>query len=107
MSIKRRKMPDVPMVATVRGRGRVTLPKRVRDRLSLAEGDRVFFQVWRGTLELIPVELVTREELWSLTGAVRDRIEAAEADLSAGRSVIVETSHALASSMQHLIRGDG
>jgi len=94
------------MGATIRGRGRVTLPKAARDRLSLNEGDRVLFVVWRGTLDLIPATVVGRDELWSLTGSVRDRIETAEDDLSAGHSAIVENPSALASSMGALVRDE-
>ena len=106
MSTHTRSLAESPMVATVRGRGRVTLPKAARDRLSLAEGDRVLCSVGRGIVEFVPVELITREDLWSMTGPVRDRIDAAERDLSSGRSVVVRTPKALASSIEALLDGE-
>ena len=105
MSSHKRSLAESPMVATHRGRGRVTLPKAARDRLSLAEGDRVLCSVGRGIVEFIPVELVTRADLWSMTGPVRDRIEAAERDLTAERSVVARTPTALARAIEALRGG--
>lgn len=82
-------LPRYPMAATVRARGRVTLPKAARDRLSLSEGDQLLFVVGRETLEVIPVELVSRRHLWTLSGDIRGSLEAAEDDLAAGRAVEV------------------
>ncbi len=76
-STLRERFPDHPTIVAIRGRGRVTLPKAARDRLSLEEGDQVLVVVGRRTLEVVPVEFVTRDQLWSLTGSVRDHIEAA------------------------------
>jgi antitoxin PrlF len=45
---------DVP--ATLTSRGRVTLPKSVRDALGLKEGDRVLFRVFDGRAVLARVE---------------------------------------------------
>jgi hypothetical protein len=57
-------------------------------------------------VEFVPVELVTREDLWSMTGPVRDRIDAAERDLSSGRSVVVRTPKALTSAVEGLLDGE-
>jgi antitoxin PrlF len=45
---------DVP--ATVTSKGQITLPKLVRDALSLKEGDRVLFRVHEGRAVLAKVE---------------------------------------------------
>ena len=105
-STLREQFPDHPTIVAIRGRGRVTLPKAARDRLSLEEGDQVLVVVGRRTLEVVPVELVTRDQLWSMTGSVRDHIEAAENDLSAGRSAVVDDPRALSTALQELSGGD-
>jgi AbrB family looped-hinge helix DNA binding protein len=77
---------DLPLVANVGARGRLTLPKAAREHLSLSEGDQVLLVMGRHSLELVPADLVSRDELWSLTGPIRSRIESAEDDVQAGRT---------------------
>jgi AbrB family looped-hinge helix DNA binding protein len=77
---------DVPLVATVGARGRLTLPKAARDHLSLSEGDPVLVVVGSHWLQLVPADLISRDELWSLTGPIRRRIESAEDDVDSGRA---------------------
>ena len=102
----RDQLPDHPTIAAIRGRGRVTLPKAARDRLSLEEGDQVLVIVGQRTLEVVPIEFVTRDQLWSMTGSVRDHIEAAENDVSAERSAVVNDPRALSAALQELSGGD-
>ena len=45
---------DVP--ATLTSKGRITLPKSVRDALGLQAGDRIFFRVFEGRAVLVRVE---------------------------------------------------
>jgi len=82
-------------MASIRGRGRLTLPRAARQTLSLSEGDRVVVVIGRNSIELIPADLISREELWSLTGAIRSRIEAAEDDVSSGRTAAIENARSL------------
>ena len=95
-------LPAYPTAATVRARGRVTLPKAARDQLSLAEGDQLLFVVGRETLEVIPVELVSRRHLWTLSGAVRGSLEAAEEDLASGRTLEVVSPRKLKGALRRL-----
>jgi len=78
-------LPESPLVSVVRGRGRITIPKPVRQHLSLTEGDRILVVAGPKALELVPVALVARDRLWSLTDVVRTRIESAADDVSSGR----------------------
>ena len=96
-------LPESPLVSVVRGRGRLTLPKPARKHLSLAEGDRVLVVTGRKTLELIPVELVARERLWSLTETVRSRIESAEDDVSSGRVASLRNPCTLGETVEQLL----
>lgn len=95
---------DLPLMASIRGRGRLTLPKAARHALSLSEGDRIVVVVGRNTIELIPADLVAREELWTLTGSIRSRIEAAEDDVSSGRTAEIEDSRSLRGAASRLRR---
>lgn len=96
-------LPESPLVSVVRGRGRLTIPKPARQYLSLAEGDRVLVVAGRKTLELIPVELVARDRLWSLTDTVRSRIESAEDDVSSGRFVSLSNPNSLGETVEQLL----
>lgn len=96
-------LQDLPLVVSIRGRGRVTLPKAVRERLSLVEGDRLIVVVGRNSIELVPADLISREHLWILTETIRSRIEAAEEDLSCGRAEVLEEPVAIRESVRRLI----
>ncbi len=99
-------LPESPLVSVVRGRGRLTIPKPARQHLSLAEGDRVLVVAGRKTLELIPVELVARDRLWSLTETVRSRIESAEDDVSTGRVARLSNPRSLGETVEQLLDAD-
>ena len=99
-------LPESPLVSVVRGRGRLTIPLPARQHLSLAEGDRVLVVASRKTLELVPVALVARDRLWSLTDAVRTRIESAEDDVSSGRVASLGNSHSLGEIVEQLQDAD-
>lgn len=96
-------LQDLPLAASIRGRGRVTLPKAVRERLSLVEGDRLIVVVRRNSIELVPADLISREHLWVLTETIRSRIEAAEEDLSCGRADVLEEPASIRETVRHLI----
>ena len=96
-------LPRYPTLVTVGGKGRVTLPKAARKRLSLSEGSQVFIVVGRTALELVPAVCVERDRLWSLSGSFRERVEAAEADVAGGRSAILEEPRAIGHVMRDLL----
>ncbi len=95
-------LPRFPTVASVRARGRVTVPKAARDELSLSEGDRLLFVVGRGKLEVVPLALVARRELWTLTGSIRGGLEVAEDDAACGRVEEVTNPRKLKGALRRL-----
>lgn len=80
----------LPLIASIRERGRLTLPKLARETLSLQTGDRVVVVTRSTSIELIPADLVPRGDAWTLAGSVRARIEAAEDDVSSGRTAVLD-----------------
>lgn len=98
---------DVPFVATVGARGRLTLPKAARDHLSLSEGDPVLLVVGSHSLHLVPADLVSRDELWSLTAPIRRRIESAEDDVDSGRSVCAADPRSLRKAVRQILDHQG
>lgn len=73
-------------------KGRATLPEEVRTRLGLRPGDFVLLeQTARGTYELVPADLVPRDQLWFHHQEMQRRIRRAEADLAEGRTKVTRT----------------
>lgn len=71
---------------TIDSKGRTTFPRELRDALGLSEN--TLLRVERadnGTFELVPVELVPRDQMWFHSPEVQGRIAAGEEDFRAGR----------------------
>jgi len=96
-------LPESPLTAVIRARGRLTLPEPARQHLSLTEGDRVLVVVGPRTLELIPAEIVDRDGLWSMAVTVRNRIDSAEDDVSSGRVVGLDNPRSLGKAIDSLL----
>jgi antitoxin PrlF len=63
--------------ATVTSKGQITLPKKIRERLGLTEGDRVAFRESPdGTMVIEPETL----DLLTLRGSVRPRVRGVSID---------------------------
>ena len=56
--------------ATLTSKGRITIPKPVRDELGLGTGDRLVFRVRDGTVEITPKSV----DLMSLYGVVKPAV---------------------------------
>ncbi|MGB5675591.1 MAG: AbrB/MazE/SpoVT family DNA-binding domain-containing protein [Gemmatimonadota bacterium] len=96
-------LQGLPLAASLRARGRVTLPKAARQQLSLTEGDRLIVVVGRNSIELVPTALVSRDHLWTLSELIRSRIDTAEADLSSGRTAVLENPRSMRAKVRWLI----
>lgn len=46
--------------SAITSRGRTTLPKAVREALSLQSGDRVRYMIYRGEVRILPVRPIAR-----------------------------------------------
>lgn len=85
-------MPASTPYLTLDAKGRATLPEEVRSALGVEAGDIILLEATdHGTFEMTPARLVPRDQLWFHDAAVRKRVEAAEGDFVAGRSVRTET----------------
>jgi AbrB family looped-hinge helix DNA binding protein len=87
---------DTPVssaAVTVGNKGRVTIPDSIRERLGLEEGAVVRMVVTeRNTLEIIPAEVVPRDQLWFSHPAVQERVARALSDIEAGRTTRVASA---------------
>lgn len=64
-------------------RGRLVLPAEVRSALNVRKGALLLVEVADGRAELIPLELVPRDQLWFHTAVIQERIVDAEHSLLA------------------------
>jgi AbrB family looped-hinge helix DNA binding protein len=70
---------------TIDPKGRATFPKEVRRELGLGEHTQLRVdRTEAGSYELVPVELVPRDQLWYHTAEARSRIERAEQEFREG-----------------------
>ena len=76
---------EAPLVATVREKGRLTLPREIRRDLEIRPGDLLLFVPKNGTVELIPADLVTRDQIGFLSKSVQKRVEEAETDMTSSK----------------------
>lgn len=55
------KMLEVLFKTTLDARGRIYLPKEVRDRLSIKEGDKIYIKMEKGCLVLYTARMIKKE----------------------------------------------
>lgn len=84
-----------PGAITVGDKGRVVLSEAFR-RIGVSEGDVVVAEVTdRGTIELVPMALVPRDQVWFAHPDVQERMAEAHADIAAGRVTTATSSEDL------------
>lgn len=84
-------MPQVLGFVTVDKRGRAVFPLALRRELGLSEGAHLRIErTDDGTYELVPAELVPRDQLYFHTPEVRERVERAEQSFRDGTSTRTE-----------------
>lgn len=86
-------------------RGRLTLSEEIRKRLNIAEGDVLLPEIteW-GTLELVPVALIPRDQVWFTHPDMQARIAAAHEDIAAGRVTEITSPDAMDDYLSQLQR---
>lgn len=78
--------------ATVGGKGRITIPKGVREKVGINSGDELLFRVTAtGAVEMVPMALVPRDQVWFYTKAMQERVAGAEDDIRLGRTTATST----------------
>lgn len=75
-----------PSLVRLDERGRITIPKGVRDALDLDEGANLMLRVADGRLELVPMTLVPRDQGWLYRARVQERLAESSRDVDAGRT---------------------
>lgn len=69
------------MEAVVREKGRITLPRALRKRLGLLQGDRLRFEIERGKVVLKPPREVRTRDIYGMLKGVKVKMEEIEGAL--------------------------
>lgn len=88
--------------AQISGKGRVTIPKKLRERLGLNEGDTVMVRITEGRLELVPMSMVPRDQVWFYAEEMQERVAEAEAEIGEGETTTVSSPEELEEALDNL-----
>jgi len=69
----------------IRGHGQITIPKRLRERYNLEEGDLLEYEEREGEILLKPRKLIDPSQAWFWTPEWQKREREADEDIEAGR----------------------
>jgi len=84
-------------------RGRVTLSEDIRRQLNISEGDVLLPEITEeGTLELVPVALIPRDQVWFAHPEMGARIAEAHDDIAAGRTTTITSPDAMDAHLSQL-----
>lgn len=93
--------------ATVGDKGRVTIPKSLRESLGIKEGDRIMFRVSAsGIVEVVPMALVPKDQIWFYSEPMQERMARGEEDVRLGRTTRVSSRKHAQAHLDRLKRGE-
>lgn len=95
-----------PALVTLDDRGRITVPKEVREALELEEGTSLMLRVADDRMELVPMTFVPRDQGWFYRNRVQQRLAEAARDVEAGRTEEVGSASELREHLDSLESGD-
>ena len=75
------------MLAELRAKSQITLPKELVDKLGLSEGDKLELFEKDGTIHIVPVVVYPKKYLDEL----KDEIEATKAKIASGEQPVFDT----------------
>ena len=84
------------MLAELRAKSQITIPKELVDRLGLSEGDKLDIYEKDGLLYMMPVIVYPKKYLDEL----RDEIEAAKAKIASGEQPVFDNVDALIAKLE-------
>lgn len=100
--------PASPGSVTVGDNGRVTLSADLRTKLGIKEGDTLLAELTdHGTIELVPVALIPKDQVWFAHPEMQARIAEAHADIAAGRTTAIRSAEELEAYLSSLGTGRG
>jgi len=72
-------------VTTIKQRHQLTIPRAIREKLHLGEGDQVEIREENGRIVIEPVKVVPANQAWFWTPGWQAKEKEADEDLAAGR----------------------
>lgn len=88
--------------STVGSKGRITIPKAIRDHVGLEEGQHVAFQMTSTGVEIVPLERVPPEQRWFYTPEIQARVAEAECDIRERRVTVAASVEELQAQLDEL-----
>jgi AbrB family looped-hinge helix DNA binding protein len=84
-------------------KGRVTLPEAVRKHLGIEEGDELGVELSaNGTVELVPLAIIPKDQVWFAHPEMQDRISEALNDIRGGRTTRIASRSDVRPSLEKL-----
>lgn len=94
----------MPAISTNRirlgAKRQLTLPRRAVSRMRLREGDYFEIRIAEDRIELVPMAMIPRDQLWYWTPEWQAKEREADEDLAAGRVKSFKSANSLIRSLQ-------
>jgi AbrB family looped-hinge helix DNA binding protein len=88
--------------ATIGPKGRVTIPRLIREQLRVGPGDEIVFHVSDGRAELVPLAVIPRDQVWFYSREMRERVTRAEMEIALGKTTKIPTPEAAQAHLDRL-----